>query len=80
MTRGVSRASAHVQPDAVDRCAICRSDGGERGLFVDHGHADGHVRGFLCSRCNSALGLFSEDDYILERAIAYLRADRYVND
>lgn len=52
------------------RCAICRR---EANLFVDHCHQTGQVRGLLCSRCNSALGLFMDDLGSLSKAIEYLK-------
>jgi len=58
------------------KCDICGREPkeGSRGLFVDHNHITGKVRGVLCVNCNSALGMFQGDDgtEILYSAIQYL--------
>ncbi len=56
------------------RCAICLSHESEnhKGLFVDHDHKTGKVRGLLCSRCNLALGHVKDDTSLLERLIGYI--------
>ena len=58
------------------RCAICKSFGVGRKnakyFHVDHDHETGKVRGLLCSKCNTALGLFNEDVTALKKAIKYL--------
>src|ERR1019366_8151336 len=44
-------------------CAICGcSEPHDRKtrLNIDHDHSNGMVRGLLCSKCNSALGLFGD--------------------
>lgn len=46
--------------------------GNVRNLAVDHCHENGHVRGLLCSSCNTAIGLLRDDPAILRSAIAYL--------
>jgi len=51
------------------RCAICLE---RKPLSVDHDHRSGKVRGLLCAKCNSAIGLVGEDPAVLGRAIAYL--------
>ena len=52
------------------RCLIC---GEIKRLVIDHCHANGHVRGLLCSQCNSGLGFFKDDIQNLSNAIFYLR-------
>src|SRR5713226_675782 len=54
-------------------CAICREKS-ERTLCVDHCHETGTVRGLLCTKCNTALGLYEDDPNRTEAATAYLRA------
>lgn len=57
-------------------CAICGStDTGSKnkGQFsVDHDHVSGKVRGLLCTRCNTGLGLFRDSCEFLGKAITYL--------
>jgi DNA-directed RNA polymerase subunit RPC12/RpoP len=55
------------------KCAIC---GDTRKLFVDHDHTTKKVRGLLCSKCNSGLGLLQDDSRILQNAIRYLEKFR----
>jgi Recombination endonuclease VII len=56
------------------KCAICkRPPYTKKGLVVDHCHRTGAIRGILCSRCNSALGLLDDDPALVEQALAYLR-------
>lgn len=56
------------------KCAICgySPDDGER-LVVDHCHDMGYVRGLLCAKCNSAIGMFDDDPDKAESASVYLR-------
>ncbi len=56
-------------------CAICGAIPAElgRSLAVDHCHETGKVRGLLCDKCNTALGLFSHCIESLNFALEYLR-------
>jgi len=42
-------------------------------LCVDHDHETNKIRGLLCSRCNTDLGLFFDNIFNLENAILYLK-------
>lgn len=52
-------------------CAICQQKQ-ERLLSVDHCHKSGAVRGLLCVKCNSALGMIGDDLGLVCRIIDYL--------
>ncbi len=39
---------------------------------IDHNHETGQVRGILCMKCNSGLGMFKDSPLLLMRAAAYL--------
>lgn len=59
-----------------EKCAICgRPDPGRATgrYIVDHCHSTGVVRGILCHKCNSAIGMMEDDPARLEAAAAYLR-------
>lgn len=54
-------------------CAICEQKCDiALSLAVDHCHTSGKVRGLLCSRCNTGLGLFRDAPQLLEKAKQYL--------
>lgn len=67
-----ARYSAQPTRPEAQRCESC-----ERLLdaapHFDHDHATGQFRGWLCSQCNTGIGLLGDDVHGLEKAIAYLK-------
>jgi 5-methylcytosine-specific restriction endonuclease McrA len=51
-------------------CAICSNPEGSISLAVDHCHKTGKVRGLLCSKCNTSLGMFGDCLESLQQANA----------
>jgi len=61
-------------------CAICNVHQSQlnKSLFVDHDHSTGQVRGLLCTRCNTGIGMLNDDIDVLDSGIEYLK--KYNND
>ena len=56
-------------------CDLCGNPGSPRkGLYIDHCHETGKVRGHLCSPCNAALGLMKDNAALLRRAAEYIES------
>jgi len=51
------------------KCLICRE---KAKLVVDHDHATREVRGLLCRKCNTALGLLRDSPLLANQAMVYL--------
>lgn len=58
------------------KCKICNieylSVSKHGGLYIDHCHTTGKVRGLLCSKCNMLLGASNDNISILKSAINYI--------
>jgi len=54
-------------------CKICHKSPSKRGLFIDHDHTTGIVRGLLCHNCNIAVGMVRDDPEIITAMIDYLK-------
>lgn len=61
-------------PAICDVCGGVNANG--RKIHVDHDHTTGAVRGFLCSGCNSALGLVKEDPERLRKLAEYIERSK----
>ena len=58
-------------------CSICKkTDDLRPNLSVDHDHVTGMVRGLLCTRCNSALGIVLEDVKTINAMAQYLELNQ----
>lgn len=76
----VLRTSFIEQYGVEPVCAICQRTavrskpplGATLDIVEDHNHLTGEVRGWLCSNCNSALGLFGDSIDRLQAAAMYL--------
>ena len=77
-----SLRAKHGMPSEGYKCPICngteesvKGTGNTRnGSWVlDHCHDTGRFRGWLCHKCNHALGGFNDDSQTLWRAINYLK-------
>jgi hypothetical protein len=56
------------------RPEVCEACGGnDGGIVFDHCHELHHARGWLCDRCNVALGCLRDDIPRLRKLIAYLQ-------
>lgn len=82
-TRKLLRAE-HGMPESGYHCPICKGSEEEvkgtgntrNGSWVlDHCHESGSFRGWLCHKCNRALGGFNDCTYTLNNAIQYLRGE-----
>jgi hypothetical protein len=57
------------------KCAICDAEFAKvqaRAPHIDHCSETGRIRGLLCSRCNTGIGLLQHSPRILVEAINYL--------
>lgn len=58
-----------IEPSICECCG--RAD--RKALALDHCHATGAFRGWLCSRCNLGIGNLGDTIECVERALAYLK-------
>lgn len=58
-----------------NRCAICgKKEPYKRVLSIDHDHQTGKVRGLLCTRCNTVLGMLNDNIELLNKMEEYLKS------
>lgn len=59
------------------KCAICGNPSTNKKLYADHCHKKDLPRALLCITCNMALGGFKDDIRLLNKAIEYLKIDKF---
>ena len=88
--RKQSRIIKHLKgenpyPNAEYRCPICDREINQIGLpdrkmlykwVLDHCHDTETFRGYLCHNCNTGLGSFRDNLFVLRRAVLYLEAHK----
>lgn len=57
-------------------CAICKMKDKHMALHIDHDHNTNEIRGLLCKRCNSGIGMFRESLNIIKEAVNYLENNK----
>ena len=61
-------------PPPTKACELCGVVFNEKiKPHLDHDHATNKFRGWLCRKCNMALGLFKDSSSTLEKALEYLK-------
>jgi hypothetical protein len=69
-TRYIKKTAPRPRPKI---CEVCGQEGKRRnGIVLDHNHKTGKFRGWLCSNCNTAIGLLNEDPKRFELLIKYI--------
>ena len=75
--RAYLRKYLYAEPTRLEPnfCELCGdSPSGRTGcLCFDHDHESGTFRGWICTRCNQALGLFRDNPELLLKAVSYLK-------
>ncbi|KKK52111.1 hypothetical protein LCGC14_3108200 [marine sediment metagenome] len=56
-----------------NKCAICKSHSPPNTFLIDHDHSSGAVRGLLCRKCNTGLGMFEDSVETLTLALKYIQ-------
>lgn len=60
------------KPNKCEACGISAKEL-KKGLHLDHDHKTGKSRGWLCVRCNTALGSVKDSVETLTKLIKYLK-------
>ncbi len=64
-----AKAHKELLAKALNCCEICQQS---QDLVVDHDHLTGKVRGILCRKCNTGLGLLQDNLTTIKKVVKYL--------
>lgn len=70
-----------IESSFTGRCSICGTPESEcyKRLNMDHSHTTGVFRGWLCNRCNQAIGLLRDSPEIALKLTEYLGSHQTVS-
>lgn len=76
-TYGITSEKFHALLEEQEGCcAICHChfllELDDESPCVDHDHVTGEIRGLLCKRCNTGIGMFGDQVLLFKSAIRYL--------
>jgi hypothetical protein len=67
------KKASHTSEPCGGACDICGAIFSKMCVpHKDHDHKTGRHRGCLCRRCNTAIGLFEDNEELMHQAISYL--------
>jgi hypothetical protein len=73
-THEINAAYTKMYADQGGVCAVCgKVNPDDSSLAVDHCHETGKIRGLLCSKCNSGIGMLGDNIEGLQAALDYLK-------
>lgn len=76
MVRKAWRQRNNLQEPTRPEPEVCECCGGttvNKAIVFDHCHKTKKFRGWLCSKCNTGIGILGDDVEGLERALTYLK-------
>jgi hypothetical protein len=75
---GLSLEDVHaMRKHQHEKCAICLREFAKlspQQIHIDHDHATGKIRGILCGKCNTGLGMFDDNPVSLYKAAEYAKS------
>ena len=79
MPASEKRRASVTKPKGIWECPICKKKQIVEMMAspprMDHDHATGKFRDWICDSCNTGLGRFKDDISTLNTAIEYLKKD-----
>ena len=76
--KSIAYKRKHPPRPKPEQCEICGAFGDEtrKRLCYDHDHKTGKFRGWICQRCNTALGMVKDNAETLIALAEYLKKSR----
>ena len=79
LTSSEKKKWAQLKPNLeIFECPICLKrtiPGLTSKVVLDHDHSNGKARGWICDSCNTGIGRFKDDIWLLKQAIRFLETN-----